>query len=68
MPAALKDEVTSLRSAGSAVDVILPDQPALSAIGPNPLDPARRPAAAEAGLAQAENAPATLSAAWERLV
>jgi len=68
MPAALEDEVAGLRSAGSTVDVILPDQPALSAIGPNPLDPARRPAAAEAGLAQAESAAATLSAAWERLV
>lgn len=68
MPAALEDEVTGLRSAGSTVDVILPDQPALSAIGPNLLDPARRPAAAEAGLAQAESETANLSAAWERIV
>ena len=44
MPAALEDEVACLRSAGSTVDVILPDQSALDAIGPNPLDPARRPA------------------------
>ena len=65
MPAALEDEVACLRSAGSRVDVILPDQSALDAIGPNPLDPARRPASAEAGLAQAESAAATLSPAWE---
>ena len=68
MPTALEGEISGLRSAGSTVDVILPDQPALSAIGPNPLDPVRRPAAAEAGLAQAESAAANLSAVWERLV
>ncbi len=68
MSAALEEEVAGLRSAGSTVDVILPDESALGAIGPNPLDPARRPAAAEAGLAQAASAAATLSAAWERLV
>lgn len=68
MSAALDEEVAGLRAAGSIVDVIVPDQSALGAIGPNPLDPAHRPAAAEAGLAQAESAAETLSAVRERLV
>jgi len=67
MTAALDEEVAELREAGSAVDVISPDQAALDAIGPNPLDPARRPAAAVAGLAQAESAAETISVVRERL-
>ena len=65
--AALDEEVAELREAGSAVGVISPDQAALDAIGPNPLDPARRPAAAVAGLAQAESAAETISVVRERL-
>jgi len=65
--AALDEEVAELREAGSAVDVISPDQAALDAIGPNPLDPARRPAAAVAGLAQAESAAETISVVRERM-
>lgn len=34
-------------------------------IGPNPLDPARRPAAARAGLAQAVGAVDVLAVVWE---
>ncbi|HKA49564.1 MAG TPA: patatin-like phospholipase family protein [Candidatus Dormibacteraeota bacterium] len=67
MTAALDEEVAELREAGSAVGVISPDQAALDAIGPNPLDPARRPAAAVAGLAQAESAAETISVVRERL-
>jgi len=67
MTAALDEEVAELREAGSAVDVISPDQAALDAIGPNPLDPARRPAAAVAGLAQAESAAETISVVRERM-
>jgi len=66
--AALQAEVAGLREAGSTVDVIVPDQPALDVIGPNPLDPARRPAAAEAGLAQARSTAETLSAVRESLL
>lgn len=67
MTAALDEEVAELREAGSAVDVISPDQAALDAIGPNPLDPARRLAAAVAGLAQAESAAETIPVVRERL-
>lgn len=65
MAAQLDDEVSGLRSAGSRVEVVVPDRPALEAIGPNPLDPVRRSAAAEAGLAQAELAAPVLSAALQ---
>lgn len=67
MTAALDEEVAELREAGSAVDVISPDQAALDAIGPNPLDPARRLAAAVAGLAQAESVAETIPVVRERL-
>lgn len=63
--AALDEEVADLRSTGSRVEVIAPDEAALEAIGPNPLDPARRPAAARAGLAQAVGAVDVLAAVWE---
>lgn len=36
-----------------------------SGIGPNPLDPERRPDAARAGLAQAAGAMDVLAAVWE---
>jgi NTE family protein len=49
-------EVAELRDGGCAVEVVVPDDAASEAIGPNPLDPARRTAAAEAGLAQAATA------------
>ena len=49
----LDEEVAELRAAGARVEVIVPDRAAVEAIGPNPLDPAHRAAAAEAGAAQA---------------
>jgi NTE family protein len=49
----LDDEVDELRAAGAQVELVTPDDAALEAIGPNPLDPARRASVAEAGLAQA---------------
>jgi NTE family protein len=58
--AVLDDEVAQLRAAGARVAVIAPDPPAMEAIGPNPLDPARRATAAAAGLAQAAAAAAAL--------
>jgi NTE family protein len=54
--AVLDEEVTELRDAGARVQVLVPDTAAQEAMGPNPLDPARRSAAAEAGLAQARAA------------
>jgi NTE family protein len=49
----LFEEVDVLRAGGGRVQVVVPDAAALEAIGPNPLDPARRAGAARAGLAQA---------------
>jgi NTE family protein len=60
--AVLDAEVADLRAAGAAVDVLLPDEAALEAMGPNPLDPARAAAAACAGMAQAASAARALSA------
>ncbi|CAN5593152.1 patatin-like phospholipase family protein [soil metagenome] len=59
----VKDEVSSLIEAGASVTVLAADEEALAAMGPNPLDPELRAAAAEAGrrqgLAEAERV-----AAW----
>jgi NTE family protein len=54
--AALIAEVEALRARGARVAVVEPDTDALEAFGPNPLDPARRSAAAEAGHKQAATA------------
>ena len=51
-PMALRDVVGRLRSEGSAVTVITPDEASVAAMGINPLDPATRRPAAQAGLAQ----------------
>jgi NTE family protein len=59
--AVLDDEVAQLRAAGARVAVIAPDQASVDAIGPNPLDPTRRPASAEAGMAQAPAAAEALA-------
>jgi NTE family protein len=48
----LPDVVGRLRSEGSAVTVITPDEASVAAMGINPLDPATRLPAAQAGLAQ----------------
>ena len=55
---ALDAEIAALQAAGSRVVALWPDADALAAIGPNPLDPARRVVAAEAGYAQAAHAAA----------
>lgn len=57
-------EVETLRAHGSTVEVLLPDAAALTAFGPNLMDPSRRTPAAEAGLAQGTAAAAALRAAW----
>jgi NTE family protein len=56
LSAGLDVEVAELRDRGSRVEVVTPDAAARDAIGPNPLDPARRSASAEAGRAQASAA------------
>ncbi|MGO4281186.1 patatin-like phospholipase family protein [Cupriavidus sp. RAF20_2] len=47
-------EVAALQAAGCAVHVVAPSPAALEAMGPNVLDPARRPASAAAGLHQGD--------------
>jgi NTE family protein len=54
----------ALSAAGALVTVIKPDKAALRAIGRNVLDPARRPAAALAGYAQAESVAHEAKAVW----
>lgn len=51
-PLPLRTVVAQLRSEGSAVTVIAPDAASVAAIGLNPLDPATRIPAAQAGRAQ----------------
>lgn len=51
--ATVDEEAGELRAGGARVGVVVPDAAAVEAIGPNPLDPARRVRSAEAGLAQA---------------
>jgi len=63
---ALNAELAALQAEGSRVIALWPDADALAAVGPNPLDPARRVAAAEAGYAQATSAAATLAEVGRR--
>ena len=49
---ALRRAVGALRADGSEVTVVVPDAASVAAIGANPLDPATRTPAAQAGLAQ----------------
>lgn len=51
-PVLLRDVVARLRAEGSAVTVIVPDAASAAAIGANPLDPATRTPASNAGRAQ----------------
>ena len=51
-PMPLRDVVSRLRAEGSAVAVITPDGASAAAMGANPLDPATRVPAAQAGRAQ----------------
>ena len=58
------NQARALSEAGARVAVIKPDQAALRAIGKNVLDPARRPASARAGYAQAESVAQEAKAVW----
>ena len=51
-PMPLREVVHRLRAGGSEVTVVAPDEASAAAIGANPLDPATRVPAAEAGRAQ----------------
>jgi NTE family protein len=59
----LDSELRQLPPGGKVV-VVTPDEAALTAIGPNPLDPKRRAGAARAGLAQGEGVVEEASALW----
>jgi NTE family protein len=56
------DEVAAL--GGATVEIVTPDPAALESIGPNPLDPLRRPAALDAGLRQAGDDVERIRAIW----
>jgi NTE family protein len=60
--AELDAEVEALRAAGSGVVAIVTDDDAVAAMGPNPLDPGRRPEAAEHGRRQGAAAATTVGA------
>lgn len=60
----LKVEKDLLEKNGSRVVVIEPDATALQAIGPNPLDPAYRAAAAKAGLTQGQSFVESVRQLW----
>jgi NTE family protein len=53
-PMSLRAAVTQLRGGGAEVTVIVPDAASVAAVGANPLDPASRTPAAQAGRAQGQ--------------
>ncbi|GAB3572251.1 patatin-like phospholipase family protein [Amycolatopsis endophytica] len=57
-------QVAELREDGAHVLVVKPDAAAIEAIGPNPLDPAVREAAAHAGHGQGARAAAEVAVLW----
>ncbi|MEU1619458.1 patatin-like phospholipase family protein [Streptomyces sp. NPDC005722] len=59
----LEQAVAQLRAAGAEVAMVGPDEASVAAIGPNPLDPATRRPAAEAGRAQGRE----LRLEWSRV-
>jgi NTE family protein len=61
---ALATQVAALRADGAQVVQVSPDAAAVTAIGRNVLDPARRAAAARAGRAQSAAAAAQVRAVW----
>jgi NTE family protein len=57
-------QVAAMRADGSRVTVVRPDAAAVTAIGRNVLDPARRAASARAGRAQAAEAAEAVAEVW----
>ena len=62
----LDGELDVLRSAGSRVELILPDAASVEAFGPNMMDYRRRPAAASAGLACGRAIASALRGSWQQ--
>lgn len=60
----LHAEVDALRRGGAEVRVIVPDASAISAMGENVLDPARRPPSAQAGVRQGQALAADIHGFW----
>jgi len=62
--AALDGELRTLRQARARVELVVPDQASIAALGANLMDARRRPAAAAAGHAQGKAGADALRAAW----
>jgi NTE family protein len=62
--ATIEPELAALRSNGTVAVVVEADADAVAAMGPNPLDPSYRPAAAEHGRRQGAAASDRVRAAW----
>jgi NTE family protein len=60
----IEDEVRELEKAGSRVLLVVADDAATAAFGPNPLDPAVRPASARSGRRQGWSLASTVRAFW----
>jgi NTE family protein len=60
----IEHEVDALRDGGARVAVVTADAASAGAFGPNPLDPATRRPAAEAGRAQAASVAASVADVW----
>jgi NTE family protein len=58
------EELGKLRANGASVEVVAPDEEAGEQIGPNLMDPAVAPAAAEAGVRQGGRAAERVRALW----
>jgi NTE family protein len=58
------DEELAALGPDVATVVVVPDRASIDAVGPNPLDPSRRPAAVRAGLAQAAAAAPDIAKLW----
>jgi len=61
----LKKQIETLKKAGGKVLAIEPDKSSRSAIGTNPLSPATRKPAAEAGYNQGQNVAAEIASFWD---
>ncbi|MFI6927992.1 patatin-like phospholipase family protein [Nonomuraea spiralis] len=60
----LEQEVAQLRGQGSAVEIVSPDEGAVAAMGPNPLDPSVRSPTAHAGRDQGRRVAAVVHSLW----
>jgi NTE family protein len=63
-----RQEAEALRASGSRVELVFPDAGSLEAIGFNRMDAARRPLAANAGIAQGRALAARVAEDWAKAV